>query len=78
MSYDAKCYELAEWFLDDEPLALQTEANKARIAQVVQDYLENEITCIKQDMDSGAEEDDCSGKDRDEWRHEAIEAQRLK
>jgi len=79
MSYDAKCYELAEWFLDDEHSKLQTDANKARIAQRVQDVIEDEIECIKQDADAGAEEDVQPGyRDRDEWRHEAVEAQRLK
>ena len=55
MSYDQKCYDLAEYFMDDEPLKLQTDKNKARIAERVQDCIEDEILCIKQDADSAIE-----------------------
>lgn len=87
MSYDTKCHEIAEFFMLDEAMALQTPANLARIAQRVQDCIEDEIECIKQDADDAAaaakddydEDDDPRfGKHRDEWRHEAAEAQRLK
>jgi len=85
--FDPHCYELAESFLCEEPEELQTEQNKARIAQRIQDCIEDEIECIKQDLDDAREaakdeynenDDPRFGKHRDEWRHEAAEAQRLK
>ncbi len=51
MSYDAESYRIAELFLMDEPLPLRTHKNTARIAQRVQDNIEDEILCIKQDAD---------------------------
>lgn len=41
MSYDSKCYELAEWFLHDSNLSIRRYA--PRLAQIIQDAIENEI-----------------------------------
>lgn len=46
MPYDTHCHDIAEWFMIDEPIALHTPANIARIAQRVQDSIEDEIECI--------------------------------
>jgi len=77
MSYDTKCHEIAEWFMDDEPKALQTPANIARIAQRVQDVIEDEIECIKQDADEAIEaatyDYDESDETPDNWRTLGIE-----
>ncbi len=43
MSYDPKCYELAAAFLADEDLDLQSEANRSKLAQGIQDYIEDFI-----------------------------------
>jgi hypothetical protein len=43
MSYDAKCYELAEAFLADEP-TLQTENKKRALAQTIQTTIEEWIS----------------------------------
>ena len=42
MSFDSKCYDLAEHFLSDEP-ALQSERNRNRLAQAIQDAIEDWI-----------------------------------
>lgn len=39
MSYDTKCYDLAESFLSDEP-EKNTEANRSILAQRIQDAIE--------------------------------------
>lgn len=44
MSYDEKCYELAEEFLSDEPLAgFNTEKRCDRLAQLIQTTIEDFI-----------------------------------
>ena len=43
MSYDPKCYDLAAAFLEDEP-ELATEKNKCKLAQHIQDTIEDWIT----------------------------------
>ena len=35
MSYDSRCYDLAETFLEDEPTTINTEANRAELAQLI-------------------------------------------
>lgn len=40
MAYDAKCYELAEDFLEEEP-DIDTEKNRALLAQLIQDAIDN-------------------------------------
>jgi hypothetical protein len=42
MGYDQKCYDLAEAFLDDTP-EINTTANTERLAQLIQDTIEDEI-----------------------------------
>lgn len=87
MAYDPKCHEIAVRFLDDEPDFLNN-VNIARIAQRVQDAIEDEIDCIKQDAEDARnatkEEYDedhdprFNSRHRDEWRFEAEQARRLK
>lgn len=48
MSYDSNCYDLAEHFLADEP-ALNTERNKKRVAQHIQDTIEDWIAYERED-----------------------------
>jgi hypothetical protein len=55
MSYDPKCYDLAEAFLEDEDDKLNTAANIDRIAQRIQDNIEDEILRIRQDADYAIE-----------------------
>lgn len=69
MSFDTKCYELAEYFLSDGA----PENYKRELAQVIQDAIENELHSHEREHD-----DTCYGPDRDEWKHEAAEWQRLK
>ena len=47
--------DIASAFLLDEPNPLQTVKNAERIAQRVQDCIEDEIECIKQDADEALE-----------------------
>lgn len=48
MGYDVKCYDLACDFLSDEPSERQmnTEANRDRLAQVIQDAIEAELEAL--------------------------------
>jgi hypothetical protein len=42
MSYDDKCYDLAEAFLSDEPLAgFNTDARCGKLAQAIQNAIED-------------------------------------
>lgn len=42
--YDVKCYDLAQAFLEDEePPAFRSEERINRLAQVIQDAIEDEI-----------------------------------
>lgn len=43
MSYDQKCYDLAEAFLEDEP-ELNTEKNRDELAQAIQDVIEGHLS----------------------------------
>lgn len=43
MSYDVKCFELAETFIDDEPKLVKTPAMVAELAQIIQDAIEDYI-----------------------------------
>lgn len=45
MSYDSRCYDLAEAFLSDSP-EKDTEANRAALAQHIQDEIEGWIEFI--------------------------------
>lgn len=38
--YDEKCYELARWFLIDEPADLDTPEKSKELAQAIQDAIE--------------------------------------
>ena len=42
LSFDSKCYDLAEHFLEDEP-TLKTEEMKNQLAQEIQDAVESWI-----------------------------------
>ena len=42
MGYDQKCYDLADAFLSDEG-AINTTENTERLAQLIQDVIEDEI-----------------------------------
>ncbi len=42
-TYDCKCFDLAEFFLEDEP-GLNTEANRRALAIEVQEAIESFIT----------------------------------
>jgi hypothetical protein len=69
MSFDTKCYELADYFVRADEICRAETVNE--LAQLIQDTIE----------DSLSEEEDVpevSDSDRDEWRHEAAAAQRLK
>jgi len=43
MSYDVKCYDLAEAFLEDEP-HLDTEKRRSELAQIIQTAIEDFIS----------------------------------
>jgi F0F1-type ATP synthase epsilon subunit len=58
MSFDTKCYELADYFVRADEICRAETVNE--LAQLIQDTIED------------------SDSDRDEWRHEAAAAQRLK
>lgn len=47
MGYDARCEELARVFLDSEPPEVQTEENIARLAQVIQTAIEDELEDLR-------------------------------
>lgn len=47
MSFDPKCYDLAEAFLQDEPL-LNTDARRSHLAQVIQSVIEEEIADMRE------------------------------
>jgi hypothetical protein len=69
VSFDTKCYELAEYFVSDREVCRGETINE--LAQLIQDTIE--------DFLCGDEEPEPSGsRDRDEWLHEAAEQQRLK
>lgn len=46
MTYDSRCWDLAEVFLQDEP-GLNTEVAKHQLACEIQDTIENEITFMR-------------------------------
>lgn len=46
MSYDSRCYDLAETFLEDEP-TINTEANRAELAQLIQTTIEDHIAWLQ-------------------------------
>jgi hypothetical protein len=66
MSFDTKCYELAIAFLEDDPKPAS--ANAEELAQLIQDTIEDYLHVSEP----------VSSRDRDEWKHEAAEQQRLK
>lgn len=49
-TFDSKCYELAEYFLQDEP-SLNTEAAKTTLAAEIQQCIENEIEFMRSMME---------------------------
>lgn len=68
MSYDPKCYELAEYFFDDAPIPQR--ATRGELAQIIQDAIEDYLHV--------PDSEPAGSRDRDEWKHEAAEQQRLK
>jgi hypothetical protein len=73
MSFDPKSYELAEYFLADN-LHRFSKAKVDALAQHIQEAVEDWLSA-----DGAEPEPEPAGsRDRDEWRHEAAEAQRLK
>lgn len=64
MSFDPGCYRLAEAFLSDERKVFRTEANINRIAQRMQDVIEDEILCIKQDAEYAQIREEWNDHDR--------------
>lgn len=71
MSYDPKCHELAEYFLDDDPKPATANANE--LAQLIQDTIEDYLHVPEPEAT-----EILYAKYRDEWKHEAAEQQRLK
>ncbi len=53
--YDTNCYKLAEMFLSDESADVNTEANRDRLAQVIQNAIEGEIDSFNADADAAAQ-----------------------
>lgn len=53
MTFDSKCFELAEHFLSDEP-ALNTPAAQTTLAQAIQQAVEDEIEFMKAMMEKAA------------------------
>jgi hypothetical protein len=54
--YDERCYELAQYFLTDQPIHDKTEANVASLAQHIQDTVEDWFLRMEQDKQpTGAE-----------------------
>lgn len=43
MSYDSKCYELAAYFLMDASTFVRSEDHRKRLAQTIQDTIEQEL-----------------------------------
>ena len=74
MSYDTKCWELAEYFLEDEKRV--TEKIRTKLAQTIQDAIEDFLNDAENFPPPEPMFD--TGRERDEWRHEAAEHQRLK
>lgn len=46
-TYDAKCFDLAEFFLEDEASGLNTEANRRALAIEVQDAIEGFLLTLR-------------------------------
>jgi hypothetical protein len=67
VSYDKKCYELAEYFMSEDPIP--DTATPSELAQLIQDTIEDYLR---------VDEPDERGSDQDEWRHSTAEQQRLK
>lgn len=49
MSFDIKCYELAEMFLEDSS-APNTEINRRWLAQAIQDAIEDELSAMEAEV----------------------------
>ena len=54
MSYDPRVYDLAELFLSDEVVTINTEDNRRALAQHLQDELENFIAYLRPDVPDAA------------------------
>jgi hypothetical protein len=54
--YDPKCHDLATEFLAEERPALRTDAHVQRLAQVIQDAIEDEIEAMRDASDAAVEE----------------------
>ena len=58
MAYDVKCGDLARAFLYDEPAALSTPDDIARLAQAIQDRIEEVIDDLRLEHDERVRLDD--------------------
>jgi hypothetical protein len=74
MSYDTKCGELADCFLEDEKRV--TDKIRTKLAQTIQDTIEDFLNDAENFPPPEPMFD--TGRERDEWKHEAAEQQRLK
>ena len=52
-TFDPKCYELAEYFLSDEP-GLNTEAARTTLAAEIQYCIESEIQFMRRSMEKAS------------------------
>lgn len=87
MSYDTKCYDLANEMLDVKEYPFTTTNHVRKLAQGIQDYIEDFLGDLeydrRQELEASKDEAidrkmDERWSDRDEWKHEAAEQQRLK
>jgi hypothetical protein len=46
-TYDSKCYDLAEFFLEDEPAGMNTEPARRALAIEVQETIESFIALLR-------------------------------
>ena len=66
MSYDQKSFDLAEYFLQDEPKVTATDTDV--LAQQIQDAIETFLTCELPDRIAARAAPDILREDRDERR----------
>ena len=49
MSYGRECHELAKWFLDDPDLPIDSMKYAPKLAQGIQDYIEDFLSDLEYD-----------------------------
>jgi hypothetical protein len=77
MSHDTKCYDLAEYFVASHVECRKETVNE--LAELIQETIEDFLTeSESDDPDPDRLLEDRRERDRDEWKHEAAEQQRLK